>query len=69
MAAALMVTPLIKAPERTTRMMQERTGQTGGRRAAFERGGGKGCRERSQAGELNKCFMNFKGPAVCLPQF
>lgn len=27
----------------------------------------KGCQERSRPGELNKCFMNFKQPAVCLP--
>lgn len=27
----------------------------------------KGCQERSLPGELNKCFMNFKQPAVCPP--
>lgn len=27
----------------------------------------KGCQERSLPGELNKCFMNFKQLAVCLP--
>lgn len=27
----------------------------------------KGCQQRSLSGELNKCFMNFKQPAVCPP--
>lgn len=37
------------------------------RLAAFKWGEVKGCQERSQPGELNKCFMNFKQLAVCLP--
>lgn len=42
-------------------------GLTNARLAAFKWVEVKGCQERSQPSELNKCFMNFKQLAVCQP--
>lgn len=42
-------------------------GLTNARLEAFKWVEVKGCQERSQPSELNKCFMNFKRLAVCQP--
>lgn len=48
-------------------VMDAHPGPTKARLAALEWGEVKGCQGRSQPGELNKCLMNFKQLAVCLP--